>query len=142
MDIVGSKVRSRMMASVRQQNTAPELAVRRELSAMGLRYRLHDKSLPGSPDIVLSKFKSVVFVHGCFWHRHGCYRTTSPRTRAAFWEEKFRANLSRDRRAARHLRRLGWRVIVIWECAAHNVAGLRRRLRHLFGEGASLRQRG
>lgn len=105
------------MSSVGQKNTGPEMRLRSALHRRGLRYRLHDRSLPGSPDLILTKYRAVIFVHGCYWHRHGCYRTTSPKTRSDFWEEKFAANEARDRRDVDRLLELGWRVLVVWECA-------------------------
>lgn len=110
-----------MMAAVRQKNTRPELALRREMHRAGLRYRLDCRELPGRPDIVFPRQRLAVFVHGCFWHRHkGCSRTTTPSTRAEFWKEKFLRNQERDARAIRELSRLGWRVLVIWECEVSN----------------------
>ena len=128
-----SSVRSRNMAAIRGKDTAPELAVRRILHAMGLRFRLHRKDLPGRPDIVLPKHRTVVFVHGCFWHRHkGCRYTTTPKTRQEFWQTKFAANVERDRRNRTDLQQLGWRVIVVWECELRNSRYLRERLINIF----------
>ena len=105
------------MARVRNKGTAPEWVVRRALWGLGVRYRLHRKDLPGTPDIVISRLRTVVFVHGCYWHRHeGCKRTTTPTTRREFWEAKFAANVARDRRVSGALRGAGWRVLVVWEC--------------------------
>ena len=105
------------MAGIGSHNTAPELVVRRALHAQGLRFRLHRKDLPGTPDIVLPRFKVAIFVHGCFWHRHRhCKLTASPTTNPHFWTRKFTANKLRDRLAAAALRRAEWRVIVVWEC--------------------------
>ena len=108
--------RRALMARVRQKNTTPELKVRRFLHAQGLRFRLHDRSLPGSPDLVLPSRRVAVFVHGCFWHRHGCKATTTPKTRIDFWTEKFRANEARDRRNEEALLASGWSPITVWEC--------------------------
>lgn len=83
---------------------------------MGFRYRLHEKKLPGSPDLVFPKYKAVIFVHGCFWHRHGCKQATTPSTRKQYWEEKFKGNIERDERNIQSLKDLGWRVMVVWEC--------------------------
>ena len=128
-----SSVRSRNMAAIRGKDTAPELAVRRILHAMGLRFRLHRKDLPGRPDIVLPKHRTVVFVHGCFWHRHeDCRYTTTPKTRQEFWQTKFAANVERDRRNRTDLQRLGWRVIVVWECELRQPSDLKERLSGLF----------
>ena len=132
-DGVVSSVRSRNMAAIRGKDTAPELAVRRILHAMGLRFRLHRKDLPGRPDIVLPKHRTVVFVHGCFWHRHaGCRYTTTPRTRQEFWQSKFAANVERDSRNRTDLQQLGWRVIVVWECELRQPSDLKERLTGLF----------
>lgn len=117
-DVVDRATRSRMMAAIRGRDTSPELLVRSWLHREGLRFRIHDRSLPGSPDIVLPRWGAVIFVHGCFWHRHrGCPRTTSPATRRAFWNAKFASNVARDERNRRALRRLGWRVRTVWECS-------------------------
>jgi len=106
------------MASVGQRDTGPELKLRRTLHRLGLRYRLHDKNLPGSPDLVLPRFHAVIFVHGCFWHVHkGCKFATRPSTRKEFWNEKFEANLKRDKRNYDTLSAKGWRVLVVWECS-------------------------
>jgi len=117
-DIVDSQTRSRMMAGIRGKNTKPELALRRSLHALGLRYRLHAKGIPGKPDIVLPKHRAVIFVHGCFWHRHaGCRYATVPATRPEFWATKFDANVMRDAGVQSALRETGWRVGTVWECA-------------------------
>jgi len=116
-DVVDKATRSRMMAGIKGTNTGPELALRKALHALGLRFRLHAKSLPGRPDIVLPRWKAVVFVHGCFWHRHkGCRYATVPATRPQFWNEKFAANVSRDQRNLDGLAAAGWRTRVVWEC--------------------------
>jgi DNA mismatch endonuclease (patch repair protein) len=105
------------MAAIRGKDTIPELTVRRMLHRMGLRFRLHCSDMPGRPDIVLPRHRTVVLVHGCFWHRHeGCPYTTVPKARQEFWLSKFEANVARDRRNQADLERLGWRVLVVWEC--------------------------
>lgn len=107
-----------MMAGIRGKDTKPELIVRRRLFAAGFRYRLHVKGLPGRPDLVFPRYRAVVFVHGCFWHRHeGCRFTTTPSTRPEFWARKFAANVERDARKTSDLREAGWRVAVVWACA-------------------------
>lgn len=117
MDIVNKVTRSRMMSGIRGKNTKPELKVRRFLHALGYRFRLHRKDLPGKPDIVLPKLMTCIFVHGCFWHRHpGCRFSTNPSTRAAFWNEKFTKNVERDARHQSSLEAMGWIVIIVWEC--------------------------
>lgn len=121
VDIVDSTTRSRMMAGIKGKNTRPEILVRRFLHAQGFRYRLHVSSLPGKPDIVLSKYKLAIFVHGCFWHRHqGCKYATSPEQNSEKWKEKFRQNLERDQRQLLLLLESGWRVVVIWECGVRD----------------------
>ena len=111
------RARSALMSRVRCKNTKPELVVRREVHALGYRFRLHRSDLPGTPDLVFPRLHKVVFVHGCFWHRHeGCSRTTTPTTRAAYWQRKFEQNVQRDRRNVTMLEALGWKVLVIWEC--------------------------
>lgn len=113
------------MSRIRAQNTSPELLVRSMLHRSGYRFRLHRRDLPGSPDIVLPKHNVVVFVHGCFWHRHArCRFAAMPKSRPEFWKQKFRANVRRDHRAAARLKRLGWRVIVIWECETRDSRSL------------------
>jgi DNA mismatch endonuclease (patch repair protein) len=105
------------MSGVRARNTKPELRVRRFLHARGLRYALHDRSLPGTPDLVFKSRRAVVFVHGCFWHQHaGCDRSRVPKTRTDYWSPKLRNNALRDKLNARRLRRAGWVVKVVWEC--------------------------
>ncbi|MBK3396322.1 very short patch repair endonuclease [Methylobacterium ajmalii] len=116
MDRVDAEKRSAIMRSVRQSDTTPELALRSALHARGLRYRLHAKELRGRPDIVSRKYRTCIFVHGCFWHRHGCTKTTTPKSNVPFWTEKFEANVKRDRRAVVELLDAGWRVLTIWEC--------------------------
>jgi len=107
-----------MMSGIRHKDTRPELTLRRALHAAGIRYRLHVRSLPGQPDLVLPKYSAVCLVHGCYWHRHAdCLYATTPATRPEFWKEKFRSNVERDRRQQRQLREMGWRVAVVWECA-------------------------
>ena len=121
-DIVSPEVRSRMMRAIGPRNTQPEMRVRRFLHAAGLRYRLHVPGLPGKPDIVLPKYKCVIFVHGCFWHRHpGCRYATTPATRQEFWSQKFQQNVLRDERVRIELAQAGWRVFVIWECETKDI---------------------
>lgn len=117
-DIVDKQTRSRMMAGIRGKDTKPEMVLRRALHARGFRYRLHGKGVPGRPDLILAKHRAVIFVHGCFWHRHaGCRYATTPATRPEFWAEKFAANVRRDQAAHDALAADGWRVATIWECA-------------------------
>lgn len=117
-DIVDQQTRSRMMAGIRGKNTKPELLLRRALHAHGFRFRIHSSKVHGRPDIVLPKHRAVIFVHGCFWHRHeGCRYTTSPSTRPEFWQAKFEANVARDSAVRTTLLESGWRVATVWECA-------------------------
>lgn len=118
------------MAGIRQSGTTAELRVRAAATAVGLRYRLSNRDLPGSPDLANRSRYWAVFVHGCFWHRHaGCSRTTTPKRNHAFWEAKFRKNVARDRRVQRALRSNGYRVLIIWECQTGSEARLRSRIR-------------
>jgi DNA mismatch endonuclease (patch repair protein) len=119
-DTLSKQGRSALMASVRSSNTDPELRVRKALHAAGFRYRLHESSLPGRPDIVLPRFRTAVFVHGCFWHGHRCARGRRPATNIAFWTEKIAKNMRRDRAARRTLRKLGFVVRTIWACSLHD----------------------
>lgn len=116
-DIVSKAKRSSMMAAVRQRHTKPELNLRQALHRVGLRYRLHRKDLPGTPDIVFVRSRLAVFVNGCFWHRHpDCPKATMPKLRANFWRDKFERNVARDLRAQAQLRAMRWKVVVVWEC--------------------------
>lgn len=125
--------RSDIMRAVKRAHTGPEIAVRKLLHSLGLRFRLHCKVLPGSPDIVLPKHCTVIFVHGCFWHRHpGCRYASTPKTRQDYWLPKFAANVERDARKASQLKELGWRVVVVWECETRNREALEARLRQEF----------
>lgn len=128
-DVFDRETRSRVMSSIRGRNTSPEMIVRRFLHGRGLRYRLHGPRLPGRPDIVLPKWGTVVFVHGCFWHQHvDCRYAVLPKSNRAFWNAKLRGNQVRDRRNAARLRRAGWRVLTIWECGLGE-----RGLKRLYG---------
>ncbi|SCB30732.1 very short patch repair endonuclease [Rhizobium multihospitium] len=122
MDIVSSSKRSEMMAGIKGRNTRPEIAVRRIAHQLGLRFRLHRKDLPGSPDLVFPRHKTAVFVHGCYWHRHpGCRLAYSPKSNITFWTAKFEGNVARDIRDRRELEEDGWKVVIIWECQSKNV---------------------
>lgn len=117
-DIVDTQTRSRMMAGIRGKDTKPELVLRRALHTRGFRYRLHRKEIQGKPDLVFPRFRAVVFVHGCFWHRHSeCRFTTTPSTRPEFWQAKFAANVARDNAVGAGLVEAGWRMATVWECA-------------------------
>jgi DNA mismatch endonuclease (patch repair protein) len=115
-DFLSPEARSERMSRIRAKDTAPEVALRKALHALGFRYRLHVK-LPGKPDIVLPRHKAVVFAHGCFWHRHaGCKVASTPKSNTAFWQEKFERNVQRDARVQEELEAAGWRVLIAWEC--------------------------
>ena len=112
-----SKQISRNISAIKSKNTKPEIKVRKLLHSMGYRFRLHSKDLPGSPDIVLPKYKTVIFVHGCFWHRHeNCKYASTPKTRKEFWNKKFTENKKRDSEIQEKIKILDWRSVVIWEC--------------------------
>lgn len=122
-----------MMSRIRGSNTKPELALRRVLHAKGYRFRTHVRGLPGTPDIVFSRRRAAVFVHGCFWHRHGCGKTYTPKSRRDFWEEKFAANVERDKRVREALAGEGWRVFVAWQCEIETDDSLLNRLVAFLG---------
>ncbi|TDQ11396.1 very short patch repair endonuclease [Pedobacter metabolipauper] len=120
-DVHSKEVRSYNMSKIRSKDTKPELLVRKFLHANGFRYRLHVKDLPGKPDIVLPKYKTVIFVHGCFWHGHeGCRYYVVPKTNIEYWLPKIKKNICRDEMAEKALKLLGWSVITIWECELKN----------------------
>jgi DNA mismatch endonuclease (patch repair protein) len=128
-DHVNREKRSLIMAAVHSKDTRPELAVRRIVHALGYRYRLHVASLPGKPDLVFPARRKIILVHGCFWHRHlRCRYATSPKTRVAFWQEKFCTNIARDRRTRQQLRKLGWSILTIWQCELKNPQKLEVRI--------------
>lgn len=116
-DVVDKQTRSRMMSGIRGRNTQPEMALRKALHHLGFRYRLHGRKLPGRPDIVFPRYRAIVFVHGCFWHRHqGCPYCTTPSSNAEFWASKFAESTGRDVRNVERLRSEGWRIAIVWEC--------------------------
>lgn len=123
-DIVSSAKRSQMMAGIRGKNTKPEIAIRTKLHALGFRYRLHVKDMPGKPDIVFPKYHAVIFVNGCFWHGHDCSLFKMPTSRTEFWMDKISRNKETDDSAIQALKKSGWRVGVVWECS------IRGRKRH------------
>ncbi|WP_020180254.1 very short patch repair endonuclease [Methylopila sp. M107] len=116
-DVVDAATRSRIMASIRGKDTRPEFLIRRGLHALGFRYRLHARNLPGRPDLVFARRRAVVFVNGCFWHGHHCHLFRLPGTRREFWAQKIARNAERDGEAAQRLREQAWRVMSVWECA-------------------------
>jgi DNA mismatch endonuclease (patch repair protein) len=136
-DILSPAERSAMMSRIRSRNTKPELIVRSVLHRMGYRFRLHSRNLPGHPDIVLPRHKTVILVHGCFWHRHhNCRLAYTPKSRKEFWAAKFEVNQSRDLQTCRALRRLGWKVVTIWECQTSDAHELAIRLHRSLSPGA------
>ncbi|MCP4481345.1 MAG: DNA mismatch endonuclease Vsr [bacterium] len=116
MDHLTVEKRSENMAKIKSKDSKAELIVRKRLHALGFRYRLHSKILIGKPDIVLAKYKAVIFVHGCFWHRHNCKRATIPKSNTEYWDSKFKRNIDRFKEVSECLKKNGWNVFVIWEC--------------------------
>ncbi len=136
MDRVDEKTRSRIMSAVKSKDTKPEMIVRRLVHGMGYRYRLHRKDLPGKPDLVFASRKKIIFVHGCFWHRHFCRQGRSlPKVRRRFWRKKFDTNVARDRKNIRRLRKEGWGVLVIWSCQTkpQKMERLTKRIENFLG---------
>ena len=130
-DVFDRATRSRVMAAIRGGNTKPELIVRRFLHSHGFRFRIHHRRLPGSPDLVLNRWRTVIFVHGCFWHQHSnCRFAGLPQSNPEFWQVKLKGNQRRDARNIKRLRRLGWRVLTVWECsvAMRDLERLQRRI--------------
>lgn len=125
------------MSRIRARDTKPEIAIRRGLHALGLRYRLHDRKLPGTPDLVFSGRQAVVFVHGCFWHGHDCPLGVRPRSNAAFWDTKIARNQERDRGAVEELAKRGWRIAVVWECALRGTQAMSEDTRTQIGAHCS-----
>lgn len=139
-DTLSPSERSLRMSLVRSANTGPEMAVRRIVHGMGYRYRLHCQDLPGKPDLVFRPRRSVIFVHGCFWHRHeGCALARLPKSRVEFWTDKLEANRERDARSVAALKKAGWRVCVVWECELKNKEKLAQRLRRFLDKGEATR---
>lgn len=116
-DVVTAEKRSEMMAGIKYKNTKPEIFIRKNLHKLGFRYRLHSKNLPGKPDILLPKYKAIIFVHGCFWHKHNCHLFKWPKTRIDFWRKKIESNVKNDLKHIPSLKQQGWRVLIVWECA-------------------------
>ena len=133
MDNLSRAERSEIMARVRSTDTRPEILVRKLVYALGYRYRLHARELPGRPDIVFRKRAKVIFVHGCFWHRHaGCALARMPKSRLEFWQPKLEGNKKRDERNKRELQRMGWKVLTVWECQVNRPARLADRIRRFL----------
>ncbi len=123
------------MSRIRGENTRPEIIIRSALHRMGYRFRLHVRALPGRPDIVLPKLKTVVFVHGCFWHRHpGCKYAYNPKSRVEFWQSKFRQNVERDQAVIKELQTLGWKVKTVWECQVPELSSNPEKLAQMIKE--------
>ena len=134
VDTLTQAERSRLMSRIRGSDTKPEIQVRKLLHAMGYRFTLDNRDLPGTPDIVLPRHEAVIFVHGCFWHRHrNCRFAYTPKSRIDFWQAKFDANVARDRRVTGQLRRDGWRVWTVWECQLRKPEQVAARLERLLG---------
>jgi DNA mismatch endonuclease, patch repair protein len=134
-DIVDQKTRSRMMSGIKGKDTKPEIAVRRFLHRQGFRYRLHASELSGKPDIVLPKYRTAIFVHGCFWHQHpNCPFAAVPQTNKAFWRKKLAANVERDKKAIDTLRKQGWRVLIVWECETRSEEQLHSLPMRIWGD--------
>ncbi len=133
MDTLTRTQRSQRMSLVRAKNTRPELVVRRLVHGLGYRYRLHVRTLPGTPDLVFPSRFSLIFVHGCFWHRHACFNgRRMPKSRVRFWRKKLLANKRRDQVQLHKLRRLGWKILTIWECQIADPDHLSNRIRHFL----------
>lgn len=138
-DTVSKAVRSRIMSSVKQRHTKPEMIVRSLLHQLGYRFRLHRKDLPGSPDIVLPKFRTAIFVHGCFWHQHeNCGKSRRPSSNQDYWNTKLDENITRDKRKEKELSKLGWRVATVWQCEIRDVETLSKKLKKLLSLKESL----
>ena len=131
-DVFDKEKRSQIMASVKSKNSKAELAVRSMLHKMGFRFRIHVKNLPGVPDIVLPKHKTIIFVHGCFWHRHDCKKATMPSSNKEYWQNKFSRNIDRFKDVKLELISQGWRVFVVWECESENKSFLKLKLNEIF----------
>lgn len=132
VDIYSPKIRSLIMASISSQETKPEISARSFLFKQGFRFRKNVKSLPGKPDIVLPKYKSVIFVNGCFWHGHKkCKASALPETRKDFWTNKIKANIDRDKRTIKALKNTGWKVIIIWQCEIKTIIRREKRFAKL-----------
>lgn len=128
-DVFSPAQRSQIMSRIRGKDTKPEILVRKVIHSQGFRYGLHRQDLPGTPDIVLTRQRKIIFVHGCFWHGHsGCSRAALPKSKRGFWKQKIEANQARDQKARRALRRLGWSVLVIWQCETNKADQLARKL--------------
>lgn len=132
-DTFDAETRSRIMRAVRSEDTGPEMKVRSLTHRLGFRFRLHRKDLPGKPDLVFPSLRKVMFVHGCFWHRHrSCREATMPASRREYWVEKLTRNAERDRKNLAALRKLGWKALVVWECEIRNLEHVERKISHFL----------
>ena len=136
MDRLSKEDRSRNMAAVKHKNTKPEMRVRSAVHRAGFRYSLHSSKLPGKPDLALSKYRTAVFVHGCFWHGHNCRRGRRPTTNVIFWDKKLAQNIARDKKNRKSLQKLGWKVVSIWQCELEQ--GLEKLLKYLESRRSSI----
>ena len=135
VDIYSKQKRSDIMRGVRSSNTEPEIRIRKLLHSLGYRFRLYRSDLPGKPDIVLSKYKSVIFIHGCFWHHHnGCKKSVLPKSNRKFWKDKIFDNVKRDNRLKSELENLGWKVLVLWECEVNQHILIKSRIKEFLKE--------
>ena len=125
--------RSSLMRRVRGKDTKPEIAVRRVAHALGYRFRLHRRDLPGSPDIVFPKLRKAIFVHGCYWHRHDCKKATVPKSNVSFWQNKFEANIERDRRNLVSLSEMGWLTMIVWQCETEKEENIAEMISNFLG---------
>jgi DNA mismatch endonuclease (patch repair protein) len=135
MDRITRKARSALMSKIRGKNTTPEIRIRKLLFSLGYRYRLHDKRLPGCPDIVFVSRKKAIFINGCFWHGHSCKRGAKPTSNTEFWELKISGTISRDRKNKAALRKIGWSVLTVWQCEMRDLPTLRCRLVEFLDKG-------
>ncbi|MCF7822114.1 MAG: very short patch repair endonuclease [Mariprofundaceae bacterium] len=133
-DTLSPKRRSEIMSRIRGKNTKPELIVRKLVWSMGYRYRLYDKSLPGTPDLVFKRKKKVIFVHGCFWHSHGCSKGNAPKSNLDFWKPKLKATRKRDKKNIQMLRKDGWDILVLWQCELKDINSLSNRINVFLGK--------
>jgi DNA mismatch endonuclease (patch repair protein) len=142
MDTLTANQRSKLMSRVKGKDTTPERIVRRIAHGLGYRFRLHCAKLPGKPDLVFPRLRRIIFVHGCFWHLHTCRQgMNAPKTNVSFWNAKREGNKARDGRVRRELRRLGWEVLVIWECQCRNTAKIRDKVNEFLGGKGGRRKR-
>jgi DNA mismatch endonuclease, patch repair protein len=133
VDVLTKSQRSFNMSQIRDKNTKPEIKIRSIVHRMGFRYSLHKNNLPGKPDIVLSRLKKIIFVHGCFWHMHKCkYGKVKPATNVNFWQVKRQGNVTRDKRNLKELKKLGWKVLIIWECQTKKAEKIVKKIKHFL----------